>query len=74
MTKFNEKKPIEKKLAERSDATVNKEGGLAFKPNKMLTLGVTYQAITYEDNFVVKYDGTTTKTDSRLLLHGILSF
>lgn len=49
-------------------------GGLAFKPNKMLTLGVTYQAITYQDNFVVKYDGTTTKTDSRLLLHGILSF
>jgi hypothetical protein len=49
-------------------------GGLAFKPNKMLTLGVTYQSITYQDNFVVKYDGTTAKTDSRLLLHGILSF
>jgi len=49
-------------------------GGLAFKPNKMLTLGVTYQGITYEDNFVVKYDGTSTKTDGRLLIHGILNF
>ena len=49
-------------------------GGLAFKPNKMLVLGVTYQGLTYEDNFVVKYDGTTTTTDSKLLLHGVLNF
>jgi hypothetical protein len=49
-------------------------GGLAFKPNKMLTIGVTYQAVGFEDNFVVKYDGTTTKTDGRLLVHGILNF
>ena len=49
-------------------------GGLAFKPNKMLTFGVTYQGVTYEDNFVVKYDGTTTKTDSKLLIHGVLNF
>lgn len=48
--------------------------GLAFKPNKVLTLGVTYQGITYEDNFVVKYNGTTTKSDNKLLLHGILNF
>lgn len=49
-------------------------GGLAFKPNKLLTLGVTYQGLTYEDNFVVKYDGTATKTDSKLLIHGVLNF
>jgi len=48
--------------------------GLAFKPNKMLTLGATYQSMLYQDNFVVKYDGTTAKTDSRLLLHVLLGF
>ena len=48
--------------------------GLAFKPNKMLTIGATYQSLIYQDNFVVKYDGTTTKTDSKLLLHVILNF
>ncbi len=48
--------------------------GFAFKPNKVLTLGVTYQSIMYEENFVVKYEGTTTKSDGRLLLQGILNF
>jgi hypothetical protein len=48
--------------------------GLAFRPNKLLTLGLTYQGITYDDNFVVKYDGTTTKSDARLIFHGILNF
>jgi len=38
MTKFNTKKPIGKKLAERKDATVNMEGGLAFKPDTKLEL------------------------------------
>ncbi len=49
-------------------------GGIAFKPNKFLIIGVTYQSVVYDDYFVVKYDGTTTKTDSRLLVHGILNF
>jgi hypothetical protein len=48
--------------------------GFAFKPNKVLTLGVTYQSLVYEENFVVKYDGKTTKSDGRLLLQGILNF
>ena len=48
--------------------------GFAFKPNKVLTLGVTYQSIMFEENFVVKYEGTTTKSDGRLLLQGILNF
>jgi hypothetical protein len=49
-------------------------GGLVFKPNKILTIGVTYQGITYEDYFVVKYDGTTTKTDGKLIFHSVLNF
>ncbi|HEY3249581.1 MAG TPA: hypothetical protein VGK25_00550 [Ignavibacteria bacterium] len=49
-------------------------GGLAFKPNKLLILAASYQSIMYEDNFVVKYDGTITKTDGKLILHGILNF
>lgn len=48
--------------------------GLAVRPNKYLTIGLTYQGITYDDNFVVKYDGTTTKSDARLVFHGILNF
>lgn len=48
--------------------------GLAFKPAKVLTLAASYQSITYQSQYVVKYDGTTTKTDSRLIIHGILNF
>ena len=48
--------------------------GLMFKPNKVLTLGVSWQSTTYDQNYVVKYDGTTSKTDSRLIVHGILNF
>jgi hypothetical protein len=48
--------------------------GLAFKPNKVLIIGITYQSIMYEDNFIVNYNGKTTKTDSRLLFHAILNF
>lgn len=48
--------------------------GLMFKPNKVLTLGVSWQSTTYDENYIVKYDGTTSKTDSRLLVHGILNF
>jgi hypothetical protein len=49
-------------------------GGLVFKPNKLLALGLTYQGVSYEDNFVVKYDGTTTKTDGKLIFHSVLNF
>jgi hypothetical protein len=47
---------------------------LAFKPAKILTLAASYQAVTYQSQYVVKYDGTTSKTDSRFILHGILNF
>jgi hypothetical protein len=48
--------------------------GLAYKPTKVCTLGITYQATTYQSQYIVKYDGSTTKTDARLLVHGILEF
>ena len=48
--------------------------GLAYKPNKVLTLAASYQAVTYQSQYVVKYDGTTSKTDSQLIIHGILNF
>ena len=47
---------------------------LAFKPNNNLTLAVSYQSLTYQSEYVVKYDGTPTKTDSRLIIHGIVNF
>ncbi|HJY64320.1 MAG TPA: hypothetical protein VJ455_09205 [Ignavibacteria bacterium] len=49
-------------------------GGFVFKPNKLLQIGLTYQSLTFEDNFVVKYDGTTSKTDGKLFVHGVLNF
>ncbi len=47
---------------------------LAFRPNNNLTLAVSYQSITYQSEYVVKYDGTPTKTDSKLVVHGIVNF
>ncbi len=48
--------------------------GLVYKPAKVLTLGLTYQAVTYQSEYIVKYDGTTSKSDSRLLIQSILDF
>lgn len=48
--------------------------GLAFKPAKVLTVGLTYQSVIYQENFVVKYDGSLTKSDGKLLLQTILNF
>jgi hypothetical protein len=48
--------------------------GLAYKPVKFCTIGLTYQALTYQSEYVVKYDGSTSKTDGRLIVHGILEF
>ena len=48
--------------------------GLAYKPVKAATLGLTYQAVTYQQPFVTKRDGTTSKTTSHLIVHGILEF
>lgn len=48
--------------------------GLAYKPAKMLTLGVNYQAVMYDENYIVKYNGTTSKTDGRIFFNAILDF
>jgi hypothetical protein len=48
--------------------------GLVYKPAKVLTLGITYQAVTYQSEYIVKYDGSTSKSDSRLLIQSILDF
>jgi hypothetical protein len=36
--------------------------GLVFKPAKVLALGLNYHMLTYDQNYVVKYDGTTLRT------------
>jgi hypothetical protein len=48
--------------------------GLFFKPASVLTLGFNYQAINYEKNFAVKYDGTPTSTVSKFVFNTILDF
>jgi len=48
--------------------------GLVYKPAKVLTLGLTYHSVMYQSEYVVKYDGTTTKSDSQLMLQSILEF
>ena len=48
--------------------------GLAYKPTKVATIGLTYQAVTYQQPYITKRDGTTSKTTSHLIVHGILEF
>ena len=47
---------------------------LAYKPSKYITLGLSYQQIGYQLPYIVNYDGLTSTTDSKLLVHGILEF
>jgi hypothetical protein len=48
--------------------------GLMFKPANILTLGLSYHNQSYEQEYIVKYDGTTTKNISRFYLNAILDF
>jgi hypothetical protein len=48
--------------------------GLMFKPANLLTLGLSYQSTSYDQNYVVKYDGTTSSSLNRLYVHAILDF
>lgn len=48
--------------------------GLVYKPAKVLTLALSYQSVMYQSEYIVKYDGTTTKTDSKLLIQTLLDF
>ncbi|CAN5630400.1 hypothetical protein BH10BAC5_BH10BAC5_00520 [soil metagenome] len=48
--------------------------GLAYKPSKIATLGVSYQQLGYQLPYIVNYDGTTSKTDSKMIFHVMLDF
>jgi hypothetical protein len=48
--------------------------GLMYKPANILTLGLSYQSITYDQNYVVKYDGTTASSVNRFYVNAILDF
>lgn len=48
--------------------------GLAFRESKVATFGISYQRMGYQAPFIVNYDGTTSDSDSRLFVHGILDF
>ncbi len=48
--------------------------GLVFRPNKFLGISATYQSITYEKEFIIKYNGTSTKTDGKFFIHSFINF
>lgn len=48
--------------------------GLFYKPAKVLTFGFSYQMTTYQENYVLKYDGTTSKSLNRLCFNTLLNF
>jgi hypothetical protein len=48
--------------------------GLMYKPASLLTIGVSYQSTSYDQNYVVKYDGTTASSINRFYLNTILDF
>ena len=48
--------------------------GLMFKPASVLTLGLDYQILGFENNFVTDYSGTTSSSISRFYFHTIVDF
>ncbi|MDD5362736.1 MAG: hypothetical protein PHN88_11425 [Ignavibacteria bacterium] len=48
--------------------------GLMFKPASVLTLGLNYQIQSFDKDYIVKYDGTTKSSISRLYFNTILEF
>jgi hypothetical protein len=48
--------------------------GLMYKPANILTLGLSYHNIGYDQNYIVKYDGTTTSSLNRFYVNAILDF
>lgn len=48
--------------------------GLFYKPAKVLGFGFSYQITKFQDNFVVKYDGTVTDKLERLYFNTVLEF
>lgn len=48
--------------------------GLMYKPANILTLGLSYHNTGFEQEYLVKYDGTTTKSLNRFYVNAILDF
>jgi hypothetical protein len=48
--------------------------GIAYKPQSMLTAGVSYQQMGFELPCITSYNGKTYKSDSRLFIHTGLEF
>jgi|WetSurMetagenome_2_1015567.scaffolds.fasta_scaffold72955_2 hypothetical protein len=48
--------------------------GLMFKPASLLTLGLSYQSTSFDQNYVVKYDGSTVSSLNRFYVNAILDF
>jgi len=48
--------------------------GLAYKPSKMFTLGISYQQFGYQLPFIMDYENKTSDKDSKLIFHSILEF
>jgi len=48
--------------------------GLFYKPADVLKIGVNYQMVKFDNNVVVKYDGTPTDKINRIFLNAILDF
>ncbi|HPS65651.1 MAG TPA: hypothetical protein PK447_08755 [Ignavibacteria bacterium] len=48
--------------------------GLYYKPASILKLGLNYQMSHFDNNVIVKYDGTSTNNLSRMFVNAILDF
>jgi hypothetical protein len=48
--------------------------GLMYKPANILTLGLSYHNIGYDQDYIVKYDGTVTSSLNRFYVNAILDF
>jgi len=57
-----------------SDQQTSMTFALAFKPEKVLTLALDYQMVSFNQPFAVKYDGTSSKTYSTFYINGIIAF
>ena len=48
--------------------------GLFYKPSPVLTFGVSYQSLSFENTVAVKYDGTATSSINRFYFNTLLNF
>lgn len=48
--------------------------GLFYKPSNVLTFGISYHGVFYENNYAVKYDGSSARSINRLFFNTTLDF